>query len=277
MSLGMVAFIYLGWMFGHLGFLANTPNAYGYLCYVIFATEVNDVAAFTFGKMFGRHPLRSEISPRKTWEGALGALVVSLALPWLLRFSFPFFGPWQLILAGLIVGIGGQLGDLSFSVIKRDLGAKDMGATHPGPWRYARSHRQPDFCRAAVHAHDGILLSLAMTKLAQGALLTLGAQGGRAPAAFSARAGPIRLRFARDRCAPDSRLCCASIAVSKLSERNICLTTTNRSSWWQTTRAISTASASSRPCRCGVFIAPFRWRRRIIFFAACRGPGLRRW
>lgn len=131
-SLGTIAFIYLGWMFGQLGFFANTPNAYGYLCFVIFATEVNDVAAFTFGKMFGRHPLRSEISPRKTWEGALGALVVSLALPWLLHFSFPFFGPWQLLLAGLIVGVGGQLGDLSFSAMKRDLGAKDWGASLPG-------------------------------------------------------------------------------------------------------------------------------------------------
>jgi phosphatidate cytidylyltransferase len=132
MSLGIVGFIYVGWMFGHLGFLANAVNAYGYLCYVIFATEVNDIAAFTFGRIFGRHPLRSEISPRKTWEGALGALAVSMALPWLLRFSFPFFGPWQLILAGLIVGIGGQLGDLSISVIKRDIGAKDMGASIPG-------------------------------------------------------------------------------------------------------------------------------------------------
>jgi phosphatidate cytidylyltransferase len=132
MSLGMIAFVYLGWMFGHLAFLANARNAYGYLCYVIFATEVNDVAAFTFGKMFGRHPLRSEISPRKTWEGALGALAVSMALPWLLRFSFPFFGTWQLMLTGLIVGVGGQLGDLSLSVIKRDLGAKDWGAALPG-------------------------------------------------------------------------------------------------------------------------------------------------
>jgi len=132
MSLGMIAFLYLGWMFGHLGFLANAANAYGYLCYVIFATEVNDVAAFTFGKMFGRHPLRSEISPGKTWEGALGALAVSMVLPWLLRFSFPFFGPWQLLLTGLIVGIGGPLGDLSLSVIKRDLGAKDWGGAIPG-------------------------------------------------------------------------------------------------------------------------------------------------
>jgi len=132
MSLGMVAFLYLGWMFGHLGFLANMANAYGYLCYLILATEINDVAAFICGKMFGRHPLRSEISPRKTWEGALGALSVSMILPWLLRFSFPYFGPWQLLLTGLIVGIGGPLGDLSLSVIKRDLGTKDWGAAIPG-------------------------------------------------------------------------------------------------------------------------------------------------
>lgn len=132
MSLAIVGFVYIGWMFGHLGFLANAANAYGYLLYVVFATEVSDIAAFTFGRLFGRHPLRSQISPKKTWEGALGALGVSLLLPWLLRFSFPDFGPWQLVLTGLIVGVGGQLGDLSISVIKRDIGTKDMGALIPG-------------------------------------------------------------------------------------------------------------------------------------------------
>ena len=132
MSLGMIGFLYLVWMFGHLGFLANSLNAYGYICYLLLATELNDVAAFTFGKLFGRHLLRSAISPRKTWEGALGALAFSLVLPWLLRFSFPSFGTRQLLLVGLVIGVGGQLGDLSLSVIKRDLGAKDMGASIPG-------------------------------------------------------------------------------------------------------------------------------------------------
>jgi len=131
-SLAIIGFVYIGWMFGHLGFIANARNAYGFICYIIFATALTDVAAFTFGKIFGRHPLRSEISPNKTWEGALGALCVAMILPWLLRFSFPFFGAWQLILTGLIVGIGGQLGDLSISVIKRDIGTKDMAATIPG-------------------------------------------------------------------------------------------------------------------------------------------------
>jgi phosphatidate cytidylyltransferase len=131
-SLAVIGFVYIGWMFGHLGFIANARNAYGFICYIIFATGLTDVAAFTFGRIFGRHPLRSEISPNKTWEGALGALGVAMILPWFLRFSFPFFGAWQLILTGLIVGIGGQLGDLSISVIKRDVGTKDMAATIPG-------------------------------------------------------------------------------------------------------------------------------------------------
>jgi len=132
MSLAMVGFIYIGWMFGHLAFLANATNAYGYLLYILFATELNDVAAFTCGKLFGKRQFRSNISPNKTWGGAIGALAVSMALPWLLRFSFPHFGTTQLILTGLIVGIGGQLGDLSISVIKRDIGIKDMGALIPG-------------------------------------------------------------------------------------------------------------------------------------------------
>ena len=131
-SLAIIGFVYIGWMFGHLGFIANARNAYGFICYIIFATGLTDVAAFTFGRIFGRHPLRSEISPKKTWEGALGAFGVAMILPWLLRFSFPFFGAWQLILTGLIVGIGGQLGDLSISIIKRDIGTKDMAATIPG-------------------------------------------------------------------------------------------------------------------------------------------------
>jgi phosphatidate cytidylyltransferase len=131
-SLTIVGFLYIGWMFGHLAFLANCEHAYGYLCYLLFAVAANDIAAFTFGKLLGRRKLCSNISPNKTWAGALGALAVSLAMPWLLRFSFPHFGPRDLVLTGLIVGIGGQLGDLTLSFIKRDIGIKDMGALIPG-------------------------------------------------------------------------------------------------------------------------------------------------
>jgi len=131
-ALAIFGFIYFGWMFMHLGFLANTENAYGYLLFLVFAVEINDVAAFTFGKMIGKRKLRDRISPNKTLAGSVGAIGVSLLLPWLLWFSFPHFSPALLILTGLIVGIGGQLGDLVVSYIKRDIGIKDMGTTIKG-------------------------------------------------------------------------------------------------------------------------------------------------
>ena len=134
-ALSGLGYVTIGWMFLHVAMFTGRDNAYGYLLYLLFAVELNDVAAFTFGSLLGRpgrHLLRSAISPKKTWEGSIGAAAVSMALPWLMWFSFPHFGPTQLILTGLIVGIGGQLGDLSISVIKRDVGIKDMGAILPG-------------------------------------------------------------------------------------------------------------------------------------------------
>jgi len=131
-ALSVVGFMYVGWMFLHLAYLANAKNAYGYLLFLLFAVPLNDIAAFTFGRTFGKRQLRENISPNKTWAGAIGALAVSMLLPWLVRFSFPEFGTLQLILTGLIVGIGGQLGDLTISVIKRDIGIKNMGALIEG-------------------------------------------------------------------------------------------------------------------------------------------------
>ena len=132
LSLAIVGFVYFGWMFGHLAFLVNGKHAYSYLLYLLVAVELSDVAAYICGKLFGLHKLRSNISPKKTWEGALGALAFSMLLPWAVRFTLPDFQPTELVLAGVIVGIGGQLGDLAVSVIKRDVGIKDMGAAIPG-------------------------------------------------------------------------------------------------------------------------------------------------
>ncbi len=132
MALAIFGFMYMGWMLGHLAFLADSNNPYGYLLFIVVATELNDIAAFTFGKLLGHRQLRSNISPKKTWGGALGAAGFSMLLPWCLRFSFPYFSGKELLLSGLIVGVGGQLGDLCISVIKRDIGIKDMGAGIPG-------------------------------------------------------------------------------------------------------------------------------------------------
>ncbi len=131
-ALAIVGFIYFGWMFSHLGFLANSQYAYGYVLYLVLAVEINDIAAFTCGKIFGKHKLRENISPNKTIEGSIGAICVSLVVPWALWFSFPHFEPVHLVITGLVVGVGGQLGDLVISYIKRDIGIKDMGAVIQG-------------------------------------------------------------------------------------------------------------------------------------------------
>jgi phosphatidate cytidylyltransferase len=132
-ALSVLGFLLVGWSLMHLAFLASTANAFGYLIFIVFACEVCDIAAFTCGKLLGHHPLRSNVSPKKTWGGALGALALAIALPWLLGFSFPpVFDGRAKLAAGLIVGVAGPLGDLAISVFKRDLGIKDMGAAIPG-------------------------------------------------------------------------------------------------------------------------------------------------
>jgi len=126
-ALSVFGFIWIGWMLGHAAFLANSRNAYGYLLYLLFAVELNDVAAYVCGKLFGRKALCTNVSPWKTREGALGAVVISALFPLAVRFALPEFTAIECVIAGLIVGIGGHLGDLSISVIKRDIGVKDMG------------------------------------------------------------------------------------------------------------------------------------------------------
>ena len=132
LALSVLGFVYFGWMFGHLAFLSNADYAYNYLLYLLCAVPMSDVSAFTVGRLFGRHHLRGNISPNKTWEGAAGAFGVSLLMPWAVRSTLPHFSATTLVLTGLIVGVGGQLGDLTISVIKRDLGIKDMGAAISG-------------------------------------------------------------------------------------------------------------------------------------------------
>ena len=131
-ALGVVGFLYLGWLFGHVAFLANARWGVGYLLYLVFAVEITDVASYVVGNVFGRRPLRKAVSPGKTWEGAWGGFTVAMILPWVLGASFEHFGVVERLLAGLIVGIGAPVGDLAASVLKRDLGIKNTGEVIPG-------------------------------------------------------------------------------------------------------------------------------------------------
>lgn len=124
-------------------FLTLIRLSYGILALVSFVAivKMGDVGAYTVGKIFGRTKLAPRLSPAKTLEGALGALLFScitailcfsIIFPWCLgNPDFSAFEPgW--IAYGSILGLVGVFGDLSESLMKRDAEIKDTGTLLPG-------------------------------------------------------------------------------------------------------------------------------------------------
>ncbi len=100
---------------------------------VLLITKVGDMGAYFLGSRFGRHALISRISPNKTREGFLGGILFSLSAALASKFFMPIsFSYFHLFILGLFLGILGQLGDLSESLMKRDCEVKDSGKIFPG-------------------------------------------------------------------------------------------------------------------------------------------------
>jgi phosphatidate cytidylyltransferase len=102
------------------------------LASMLAVVKVGDIAAYFVGSRLGRNRMAPFLSPGKTWEGAAASLAASLAVAWLfvdvLLDNAP--GPWGgWPVFGLAVGLAGMLGDLSESLVKRELAAKDSGAS----------------------------------------------------------------------------------------------------------------------------------------------------
>ncbi|MET9374132.1 phosphatidate cytidylyltransferase [Streptomyces sp. NPDC003035] len=96
-------------------------------------TVVSDTGAYAIGWRFGKHKLAPRISPGKTREGLLGAVAFAMAAGALcMQFLIDDGTWWQGLLLGLAVAASATLGDLGESMIKRDLGIKDMGTLLPG-------------------------------------------------------------------------------------------------------------------------------------------------
>jgi phosphatidate cytidylyltransferase len=131
-ALSVMAITFYGFFLGHLVWLYGSPQGLGYLLYVLTATQLNDVLAFLGGKRFGRHRWTA-LSPNKTIEGSLFALAATVALAFVQApIAFPHLPWYGVLLAGLIVGVGGQVGDLTMALIKRNAGVKDFGGMLPG-------------------------------------------------------------------------------------------------------------------------------------------------
>lgn len=98
----------------------------------IAVTVASDTGGYFAGVLFGRHPMAPSISPKKSWEGFTGSLLLGVTAGALLV-AFALHGNWLVgVLLGVATVIMATLGDLSESLIKRDLGIKDMGDLLPG-------------------------------------------------------------------------------------------------------------------------------------------------
>lgn len=91
-----------------------------------------DTGAYAAGLAFGRHPMAPRISPKKTWEGFAGAVVASLTAGVLLAMYLLELPWWGGIVFGAAILLSATLGDLGESMLKRDLGIKDMSSWLPG-------------------------------------------------------------------------------------------------------------------------------------------------
>jgi phosphatidate cytidylyltransferase len=101
------------------------------LAFIIVAV-VADTGAYASGLMLGKHPMAPVISPKKTWEGFAGGALASLVAGVLLSL-FMLGGSWWFgLLFGAAILLTATLGDLAESLIKRDLGIKDMSSWLPG-------------------------------------------------------------------------------------------------------------------------------------------------
>jgi len=123
----------------HIAYLLVLPatdtfqqSGVGLVLFLVFLTQFNDVSQYIWGKIFGKRKIVPKVSPNKTWAGFVGGVLTTTILAVALS---GFLTPLSLemaIIAGLIISIGGFIGDVTLSAIKRDIGVKDTGRLIPG-------------------------------------------------------------------------------------------------------------------------------------------------
>lgn len=124
---------YVNWLLGYSFWLRDLDSGVEWILLLVSVTWLGETAAYVVGSTVGRHRLAPVISPRKTVEGAVAQLAVSvlaaLAAP---AWFFPSLSTGGAVAVGALLGIVGQAGDLVESAIKRSVGTKDTGRLIPG-------------------------------------------------------------------------------------------------------------------------------------------------
>jgi phosphatidate cytidylyltransferase len=133
-ALSVLGIAYIPLLAAYALAVLKLPDGEGLTLAIIGLTVVYDTAAFGVGYFWGSRPLAPNISPKKSWEGAIGATLVTIAV------AVGVVAPSVTLLdtvgrsvgLAVVVAIFAPLGDLAESLLKRDLGIKDMGGILPG-------------------------------------------------------------------------------------------------------------------------------------------------
>ncbi len=130
--------LYVPLMLSYLYRIRSMEDGFSLIWLVFIASWGSDTLAYCAGRLFGRHKMTPELSPKKTWEGAAGGVLGAALLGFLYALAFGshlnFLGA-PLLWTPLLCGAGSvvsQIGDLAASAIKRSVGVKDYGHLIPG-------------------------------------------------------------------------------------------------------------------------------------------------
>lgn len=123
--------LYIGGLGGYFLLVRNLPNGMIWTIAALVTAWMTDTGAYLAGTRLGRHGFFTRISPKKTWEGAIGGWVAA-PLTMLALGSILALPLWHCVILGLLIGIAATFGDLAESLLKRQTGVKDSSHIVPG-------------------------------------------------------------------------------------------------------------------------------------------------
>jgi phosphatidate cytidylyltransferase len=124
---------YVAMLFAFQVLIRTSVNGKQWIVFLYFIIWASDIGAYSIGIPFGRHRLYEKVSPKKSIEGLVGALLASTGMALLCRLWFmPVMGTWEAIVIALVLSAVGTVGDLAESLFKRAAGVKDSGGIIPG-------------------------------------------------------------------------------------------------------------------------------------------------
>jgi len=134
-NLGITLFgiLFIGFLLSHVSLVRNMANGRWWVLFLIVTVWAGDIFAYLVGSLFGRHKLYPKISPNKTYEGLVGAVLGSVIVA--LAFSalfLPHLRKGVSVLLAIGIGVLGQVGDFTESMLKRSAQVKDSGSLFPG-------------------------------------------------------------------------------------------------------------------------------------------------